>query len=198
MTQTVLYIACSLDGKIARLDDSLDWLFAFEGDGDNGYATFIQDVGAVIMGRKTFDEVLILSDDYPYSAIDNYVLTRQTGKQSEYAMFTNEPLDVLLDRIGPTIDGKIWLVGGGELIQEALRLKRVDQMELAIAPVVRSPSRTGTAVNTAQPSSPSGRRTPIVTGSWARPVIRARVTGYSCTLQGEPSSKMVSGSQSAV
>ena len=136
MTQTVLYIACSLDGKIARSNDSLDWLFAVEGDGDNGYATFIQDVGAVIMGRKTFDEVLILSDDYPYSAIDNYVLTRQTGKQSEYAMFTNEPLDVLLDRIGPTIDGKIWLVGGGELIQEALRLKRVDQMELAIAPVV--------------------------------------------------------------
>ncbi|MCT4791503.1 dihydrofolate reductase [Exiguobacterium sp. PvP048] len=136
MTQTVLYIACSLDGKIARSDDSLDWLFAVEGDGDNGYATFMQDVGAVIMGRKTFDEVLVLSDDYPYSAIDNYVLTRQTGKQSEHAMFTNEPLDVLLDRIGPTIDGKIWLVGGGELIQEALRLKRVDQLELAIAPVV--------------------------------------------------------------
>ena len=136
MTQTVLYIACSLDGKIARLDDSLDWLFAVEGDGDNGYATFMQDVGAVIMGRKTFDEVMILSDDYPYSAIDNYVLTRQPDKQSDHATFTNEPLDVLLDRINPTIDGKIWLVGGGEVIQEALRLKRVDQLELAIAPVV--------------------------------------------------------------
>lgn len=136
MTQTVLYIACSLDDKIARLDDSLDWLFAVEGDGDNGYATFMQDVGAVIMGRKTFDEVMILSDDYPYSAIDNYVLTRQPDKQSDHATFTNEPLDVLLDRINPTIDGKIWLVGGGEVIQEALRLKRVDQLELAIAPVV--------------------------------------------------------------
>ena len=136
MTQTVLYIACSLDGKIARSDDSLDWLFAVEGDGDNGYATFMQDVGAVIMGRKTFDEVMILSDDYPYSAIDNYVLTRQPDKQSDHATFTNEPLDVLLDRINPTIDGKIWLVGGGEVIQEALRLKRVDQLELAIAPVV--------------------------------------------------------------
>ncbi|MGE6555562.1 dihydrofolate reductase family protein [Exiguobacterium artemiae] len=136
MTKTVLYIACSLDGKIARSNDSLDWLFAVEGDGDNGYATFMEDVGAVIMGRKTFDEVLILSEDYPYPAIDNYVLTRQHGKQSEHATFTTEPLDVLLDRISPTIDGKIWLIGGGELIQEALRLQLIDQLELAIAPVV--------------------------------------------------------------
>jgi len=55
---TVLYIACSLDGKIARLDGSLDWLFAVAGDGDNGYQAFYDQVGAVIMGRKTYDEVL--------------------------------------------------------------------------------------------------------------------------------------------
>ena len=136
MTKTVLYIACSLDGKIARSNDSLDWLFAVEGDGDNGYATFMEDVGAVIMGRKTFDEVLVLSEEYPYPSIDNYVLTRQPDKQSEHAIYTNEPLDALIDRIGPTIDGNIWLVGGGELIQEALRLQLIDQLELAIAPVV--------------------------------------------------------------
>lgn len=136
MTKTVLYIACSLDGKIARSNDSLDWLFAVEGDGDNGYATFMEDVGAVIMGRKTFDEVLVLSEEYPYPSIDNYVMTRQHGKQSEHAIYTNEALDALINRIGPTIDGKIWLVGGGELIQEALRLQLIDQLELAIAPVV--------------------------------------------------------------
>ncbi|WP_214894277.1 MULTISPECIES: dihydrofolate reductase family protein [unclassified Exiguobacterium] len=136
MTKTVLYIACSLDGKIARSNDSLDWLFAVEGDGDNGYAAFMEDVDAVIMGRKTFDEVLVLSEDYPYSGLENYVLTRQNDQQSEYATYTNEPLDVLIDRISPTINGKIWLVGGGELIQEALRLQLIDQLELAIAPVV--------------------------------------------------------------
>ncbi|WP_034769888.1 dihydrofolate reductase family protein [Exiguobacterium artemiae] len=136
MTKTVLYIACSLDGKIARSNDSLDWLFAVEGDGDNGYATFMEDVGAVIMGRKTFDEVLVLSEEYPYPSIDNYVMTRQPGKLSEHATYTNESLDALINRIGPTIDGKIWLIGGGELIQEALRLQLIDQLELAIAPVV--------------------------------------------------------------
>ncbi|WP_396128603.1 hypothetical protein [Exiguobacterium mexicanum] len=52
MANVVLYIATSLDGKIARTNDQLDWLFAVEGEGDNGYADFFQTVGAVIMGRR--------------------------------------------------------------------------------------------------------------------------------------------------
>ena len=32
--KTILYIAMSLDGYIARLDGSVDWLFDVEGDGN--------------------------------------------------------------------------------------------------------------------------------------------------------------------
>lgn len=132
---TVLYIACSLDGKIARLDGSLDWLFAVAGDGDNGYQAFYDQVGAVIMGRKTYDEVLQLSETYPYADILSYIYSR-TQLTSETVTYTDEPLDQLLDRISPTIEGNVWLIGGGELIQEALRLKRIRSLELAIAPVI--------------------------------------------------------------
>ena len=51
MGQIVAYIAMSIDGKIARTNDQLDWLFAVEGDGDNGYSAFFETVGAVVMGR---------------------------------------------------------------------------------------------------------------------------------------------------
>lgn len=38
-----------------------------EGDGgDNGYEKFYDNIGALIMGRLTYDEVLKQSDDFPY------------------------------------------------------------------------------------------------------------------------------------
>jgi dihydrofolate reductase len=53
------FIACSLDGFIARTDGSLDWLT--EGwpqvSHDHGYAEFMDGVDAVAMGRATFDVV---------------------------------------------------------------------------------------------------------------------------------------------
>ena len=54
-SRQVLYIAMSLDGYIATSDDSLDWLFEVEGEGDNGYGEFIKDIDCVILGRRTYE-----------------------------------------------------------------------------------------------------------------------------------------------
>lgn len=40
MRKVKLFIAMSLDGYIAREDDSVDWLDSIEGSGDNGYKVF--------------------------------------------------------------------------------------------------------------------------------------------------------------
>lgn len=47
----------SLDGYIAREDDSVDWLDSIEGSGDNGYKVFYNTVDTLIMGRRTYDWV---------------------------------------------------------------------------------------------------------------------------------------------
>ncbi|MDL5376322.1 hypothetical protein QR695_04810 [Exiguobacterium mexicanum] len=108
MANVVLYIATSLDGKIARTNDQLDWLFAVEGEGDNGYADFFQTVGAVIMGRKTYEEVLVLEPDgYPYDKIPNYILTRSPDREAEHVTFTDEPIEQLIGRLKQDIDGDI-------------------------------------------------------------------------------------------
>ena len=137
MAKVVLYIAASLDGKIARSNDQLDWLFEVNGEGDNGYAEFFKTVGAVVMGRKTYEEVLQLSpEEYPYPDIPNYILTRSPEREAEYVTFTDAPIEQLVERLKQEIEGDIWLVGGGEVIKEAMGKGLIDRYEVAIAPVV--------------------------------------------------------------
>jgi dihydrofolate reductase len=56
---TSVFIGTSVDGFIARADDSLDWLP--EGGGEpHGYTEFMASVDAIVIGRKTFEKVLTL------------------------------------------------------------------------------------------------------------------------------------------
>lgn len=77
------------------------------------FANFFQRVGAVIMGRKTYEEVLVLEPDgYPYDKIPNYILTRSPDREAEHVTFTDEPIEQLVERLKQDVDGDIWLVGG--------------------------------------------------------------------------------------
>ena len=59
MGKIILYIAISLDGFIARRDGDIAWLTAFDDkDEDYGYAAFYASLGAVILGGKTYRQVL--------------------------------------------------------------------------------------------------------------------------------------------
>ena len=56
--KTQYYTACSLDGFLADVDDSLDWLFPLGDVGATSYPTFIKDVGALAMGSTTYEWML--------------------------------------------------------------------------------------------------------------------------------------------
>jgi dihydrofolate reductase len=63
-----VFIASSFDGFIARPDGDLDWLTGRpvpEGE-DFGYAAFQDGIGAIVMGRESFEKVLTFPD-WPYS-----------------------------------------------------------------------------------------------------------------------------------
>jgi dihydrofolate reductase len=72
-----LFIASSLDGFITGSNDSLEWLFT---DQDYGYTAFFDAIGAVIMGRKTFD-VACTFEKIPYPGKVKYVFTRRAPEQ---------------------------------------------------------------------------------------------------------------------
>ncbi|MGB4676079.1 MAG: hypothetical protein WBH90_05075 [Aggregatilineales bacterium] len=78
MGKVILYIATSLDGYIARADGAIDWLNKYEGGGeDYGYAEFIKNVGSVIVGGKTYRQVLGFDDGWSMPRVETVVITRQ-------------------------------------------------------------------------------------------------------------------------
>jgi len=67
----------SLDGYIATLDNGLDFLEMVEEKGqDYGYMDFIENVDAVIVGRKTYDKVISMVYAFPHADKKAYVITR--------------------------------------------------------------------------------------------------------------------------
>ena len=72
MRKIILFIASSLDGYIARENGDIDWL---PETGSSGYDDFIKSVDTVVMGKKTYDQVLTFGG-YPYKDKKSYVFTR--------------------------------------------------------------------------------------------------------------------------
>lgn len=136
-SKTILYIAMSLDGYIARLDGSVDWLFDVEGDGgDNGYAAFYQTIGSVVMGRSTYEEVLALSEEFLYADRPAYVISRSEHPPAPHVQFTTEHVETLIPRLKETSEGDVWIVGGGLLVQSVMETKLLDEIEVAVIPKV--------------------------------------------------------------
>ena len=77
--KTSAFIATSLDGFIARLDGSIDWLnqanAAVPRGEDCGYMAFMETVDGLVMGRNTFEQVLSFGE-WPYGEKKVVVLSR--------------------------------------------------------------------------------------------------------------------------
>ena len=133
MPQVILYIASSVDGYIARIDGDVDWLFH---DQDYGYSDFFADVGVVLMGRVTYEQILTFGD-YPYSGTEGYVFSRTlAGEEDDNVRFLSDDISGLVAELKTTQDKDIWLVGGGQLIREFLRHDLIDKIVLSVHPVI--------------------------------------------------------------
>lgn len=138
MGNVILYIAASLDGFIARRDDDISWLTAYNGpDEDYGYAEFYAGVGAVILGARTYREALGFGA-WPYAGKTTYVVTtRPLDARPDAAIqaFTGDMAD-LVAQIRRATDQDIWLVGGGRLLTAFSNQRLVDEIILTLVPLI--------------------------------------------------------------
>lgn len=137
MRKVVLYIATSLDGYIATKEDSLEWLFCTEGEGDNGYSEFIEHVDTVIMGRRTYDWILNAEgDNFPYKDKECFVFSNTNQGEDEYVRFFHGDITEFIENLRQEEGKDIWVVGGGELLQHFIANRLIDEWFITIAPTI--------------------------------------------------------------
>ncbi|WP_313235627.1 dihydrofolate reductase family protein [Sporosarcina ureae] len=133
----VLFIAQSLDGYIATKDDSLDWLFEVEGEGDNGYSEFSETIDTVLMGKRTYDWIMEQEQgQFPYTNKNSYVFTRSSVTDTKDVTFINEDIVDFISNLKKEEGKDIWIVGGGDILHTFLKEKLVDELIVTIAPTI--------------------------------------------------------------
>ncbi|HEY3420670.1 MAG TPA: dihydrofolate reductase family protein [Methanomassiliicoccales archaeon] len=130
--KVVLFIACSLDGYIAGTDDDISWLFS---DDDYGYSKFLSSIDTVLMGRRTYDQVLRMGP-FPYADKDCYVFSRSLMGGDDNVEFVNQPVSEFVQVLRERDGADIWLVGGSELIEAFMKERLIDEFIISIHPVV--------------------------------------------------------------
>ncbi len=139
-----LYIACSLDGYIARSDGSIDWLPdpGQNSDTDYGYSEFYASIGTVLMGRKTYEQVLGFGT-WPYGDKKTYVFTRKPGKERRGPLPREKNVEFVSGDIGKFVrqlkentEEDIWLVGGSQIIRVFLEQDLVQDLIIFVIPVI--------------------------------------------------------------
>lgn len=134
--KVVVYIGVSLDGYIATREDSLDWLLNTPGSGDNGFGEFYDTVDTIIMGSRTYDWIMEQENGrFPYDGKECYVYTTQSRADTAHVRFTALSPEKLLADLKQ--DGKkIWIVGGGQVIDLFRKQNLIDEYILNVAPVL--------------------------------------------------------------
>lgn len=133
----ILFIATSLDGYIATKDESLDWLFKVEGDGDNGYSAFYEKVDTIIMGRKTYDWVMEQENGkFPYRNKECYVFSKSNLMDNEHVKFINDDVISFTNTLKNKEGKNIWIIGGGDLLLSFIKEQLIDEMIITVAPSV--------------------------------------------------------------
>lgn len=135
MPHLVYYVAASLDGYIADDHGSVDWLPDADPDQDFGYADFIKDIDALLIGRRTFDQVLTFGD-WPYAGLPTRVWTRRPLENPPELVVpvAGSPSEVTaaLDFEGFR---KVWLVGGAALAETLRREGLINEWIITMIPL---------------------------------------------------------------
>ena len=133
-----VYCGCSLDGFIAGLGDDLSWLPEVSIDGEPGFPAFLAGVGAMLMGRRTWDFVAGFGEDHWwYGDLPIRVATsRPIDSPRPTVRATQGPIEHMVAEARALAGEKNVYLDGGSLIRSALDAGLVDDVTLTVVPII--------------------------------------------------------------
>jgi len=143
--RTQYYTATSLDGFIATVDHSLEWLFQLGDINETSYPKFILDVGALAMGSSTYEWMLRhlvkpgtdSGAPWPYAQPTWVFSSRELppihGADIRFVRGDVRPVHEQM-RIAAN-DKNIWLVGGGDLVGQFYDAGLLDELIVQVGSV---------------------------------------------------------------
>jgi len=138
MRKVILGAGITLDGCIARLDGSVDYL-AMTKEASALMATFFATIDTIVMGRKTLDAAIAMGGGSYKSPvkIPTYVFSHtQPPGERDGVIFTNQSPAAWLRKIRARPGKHIYHMGGGELARSFLQADLIDELFLGVVPVL--------------------------------------------------------------
>lgn len=144
-----VFIATSVDGFIAKLDGSVDWLHSvgnlevdMGNQADMGFNDFLTSIDCLIMGRKCMDAISnmnLTAEQWPYGntriiVLSNTLKEAPDNLKGKVEIYSGD-LNALLSRLKD--DGyKHAYIDGGKTIQEFIKLKLINAITITTAPII--------------------------------------------------------------
>ncbi|MGH7526453.1 MAG: dihydrofolate reductase family protein [Gemmatimonadales bacterium] len=134
-----VYIGVSADGFVATADGNPAWGDRFDPVA-YGHDEFLQQIGAVVMGRTTFDQAAVtFVGDWPWKGKEVYVLTSRplpTDPPAGVTAWQGGAAALLAHLRAAHLARDVELLGGPRTIQAFRELGGIDRLEIYLLPAL--------------------------------------------------------------
>jgi dihydrofolate reductase len=141
-SRVTLHMVSSLDGFIARKDNSVSWL---DGNGsvyatgvsisEEEIAAFVKSIDCYVLGSRTYEHALELGWVYGDTPVVVVTGRKLPSARKSVEFYSGDLKRLVREKLVPRYRN-IWLVGGAMLSQHFLELGLVDEIRLTVAPVL--------------------------------------------------------------
>jgi dihydrofolate reductase len=134
MKKIILGLAVSVDGFIEGPNGEYDWCFT---DPDYSLKEFFKRVDTIFVGRKTY----VMSSEMEgggagFPKFKQYVFSTTLDKVKKGATLIKEDIETEVKKIKSEKGKDIWLFGGAGLTTSLINLGLVDELSLAVYPIL--------------------------------------------------------------
>lgn len=135
MRKIILEVAFTLDGFIEGPNGEYDWCFT---DQDYGMTEFYKRIDSLFIGRRSYELLLTMGDDAMpgFPKLKEYVFSKTMKDAKPGVTLIQDDIKETVEKIKNEPGKDIWLFGGANLTSSLLNIGLVDEMSLAVHPII--------------------------------------------------------------